>query len=103
MFSLDFFFFSLDIPNWSYIHRLDLVTSGILVGSSDANARRHLSMAIENRDCRKLYLAMVCYLCHFSLMALSLQGVSEVKNRLAAKPEKPIFSTLKPKPSTPNP
>lgn len=46
-------------PEWSYVHRLDLVTSGLLIGSCDTKVRRQLSMAIEDRLCKKLYLALV--------------------------------------------
>jgi len=46
-------------PEWSYVHRLDLVTSGCLIGSADAQIRRKLSMAISDRLCKKLYLALV--------------------------------------------
>lgn len=41
------------------VHRIDLETSGLVVFARDAVAHRSLSMAFENRQVRKRYLALL--------------------------------------------
>ncbi len=41
------------------VHRIDRETSGVLVFAKNEHAHRHLSMQFENRETRKIYLALV--------------------------------------------
>ena len=46
-------------PQVFTVHRIDRETSGILVFAKNEAAHRHLSMQFENRETKKIYLALV--------------------------------------------
>jgi len=47
------------VIGWSYIHRLDKATSGVLIGSAQRSCRRRLTNHLKKRKCRKIYFALV--------------------------------------------
>jgi len=49
----------LQIPKIYTVHRIDKETSGLVVFAKDSETHRSLSMAFEQRDVKKLYIAIV--------------------------------------------